>query len=155
MNASPMQFVRTILTDILQSDPQIMAVSSFDDEAFVNGKIVAYPYCVSISYDVNSENGRGHGLAEVPFDILCNAIAPADPSKRGIASDVIAGIASRVQFRIDSYDVNRAPSATDGRYQTHLVTLAVTGASGDFATNSDTKVRVGITGLARVITIQQ
>lgn len=155
MNHSPLQYVRKIISDILRADPQIMVLGTFDDEAFVNGKIIAYPYCVSITYDTNSENSRGHGLAEVPFDILCNAIAPADPMKKGIASDVIAGIASRIQYRIDAYDVNGAESGSDGRYTSHLVTLAVTGSSGDFSSNGENKVRVGITGLARIITIQQ
>ena len=154
MNTSPLAFVRKTIADILREDPQIMVTGTFDDEAFVNGKIVCYPYCVSMEYDTASENSRGHGLAEVPFDILCNGLAPADPSKKGVASDVMAGIASRIQYRIDNFDTNTAEPATDGRYQTHLVTLAVTGASGDFSM-AENKVRVGITGLARIITILQ
>jgi len=154
MNASPMLYVRTVIGDILRADPMVMVQNVFDEDAFVNGKIVAYPYCVSLNYDNESENGRGHGLAMVSFDILCNAIAQADPSKKGTASEYISEIVSRVKHRIDEYPIETLKAGNDTRYRTHLVSLAVDGASGDF-TSGDTKLRVGITGTARIITILQ
>ena len=143
MTASPMAAIRNAVATILESDPQLMVTQVFNDDMFVGGKAVCYPYVASMSYDTSDEARRGTGLGTAEVDIFCNAVCNQDPAKKGVKTEAAADIISRIKYRLETYDVNKLEVSNDGRYNTHILAIAVDGNVGDFDDGSG-KIRIGV-----------
>lgn len=143
MTASPMAAIRNAVATILEADPELMVTYVFNEDMFVGGKAVCYPYVASMAYDVSDEARRGSGMGTAEVDIFCNAVCNQDPAKKGVKTEAAADIISRIKYRLETYDVNKLEVSNDGRYNTHILAIAVNGNVGDFDDGSG-KIRIGV-----------
>jgi len=143
VSASPMAAIRNAVASILEADPELMVAYVFSEDMFVSGKTVCYPYVASMAYDTSDEARRGTGMGTAEVDIFCNAVCNQDPAKNGIKTEAAADIVSRIKYRLETYDVNELEVSNDGRYNTHILAIAVDGNVGDFDDGSG-KIRIGV-----------
>lgn len=143
MNLSPMAYARRVVADILATDPGLSVVAVFNDDLFISGKTVCYPYVSSVEYDTQTERGVPSGLATASVEILCNATTANDASKAGLKTDAAADIVSRIKYRMETYNLRSFAAADDGRFKTQVVSVAVDGNVGTFDDGSG-KIMLGI-----------
>lgn len=150
MNASPMAYARRVVADILATDPGVSVVNVFNDDMFVSGKIVCYPYVSSMTYDNNTERGMPSGFATAAVEILCNATTANDASKQGLKTEAAADIVSRIKYRMETYNLASVAVADDGRFKTRIVSVAVDGNVGAFDDGSG-KIMIGIAATVEMV----
>lgn len=146
MNQSPLQYVRKSIGAAIDADAEIV-VQYVHKDAWRAGKCIAYPYISQAELGTIGENGQRGGYSRASFEILCNVQTDADPTGKGIASDVVDEFVSRMMYRLHGTDWTALEAADDGRYVTRIYGVTIDGVTSDYADN-DTKVLFGIAGTA-------